>query len=206
MKTKLVTIEELNSVKGLIAKKAIESWRKLPPKTRCYIEIEDMIQDGLFVTSKFLAKGKFDPKKGKLTTILWPKLENFYRRCAETLNANKRFDANDTMIEDMLLVGKDISNPEEEAETREHIRRAFLEAYFEASENVRESMRRWFLQIDATKVHVHSVRFRRDKVEFKKLADKHGLNKDDCRKLMNCVQIRNEVVSRLPEYTFMELK
>jgi hypothetical protein len=205
MKVKLVTDSDINAVKGLIAKKAIESWKKLPPKTRCYIEISDMIQDGIFVTTKFLAKGRFDPKKGKLTTILWTKLENFYHRCAETLNANKRFDANDLMIEDMLLGGHDVSKEEEAAEDCEHIRRAFLEAYNDASDNLRESMRRWFLQMDATKIHTHSVRFRKDKVEFKQLAAKYGLDRTDCRKLMNCVQIRNDVVSRLPEFNFVEL-
>lgn len=206
MKAKLVTDDDLNTIKGLIAKKAIESWRKLPPKTRCRIEIDDMIQDGCWRISSFLASGNYNAKRSKLTTVVWIKLDAYYKRCAELLNAQKRFDANDVMIEDMLAIGQDVSNPEEAIETREHVRRAFLEAYTEASEHLRESMRRWFLQMDTTKIHTHGSRFIRDKSEFRKLAAKYNLDKDDCRKLMNCVQIRNEVVSRLPEYNFLEIK
>lgn len=206
MKTKLVSIDEINGVKGLIAKKAIESWKKLPPKTRCYIEIEDMISDGIYWTVKFLAKGHFDPNKGKLTTILWPKLENFYHRCAEQLNAHKRFDGYDSYLEDLRANGFDVANIEEDSELREHVRNGFLKVYTDASEGLRESIRRWFLQTENTKIHVASVRFRKDKAEFKKLAAKYSLDIQDCRAIMHSTRIRNEVISRLPEHRYFEVK
>lgn len=205
MKSKDIPID-ISAVKGLIAKKAIESWRKLPPKTRSYIDIEDMISDGVFWTTKFLSKGHYDAKKGKLTTVLWIKLDNFYRRCAETLNAAKRFDGNVLLLEDLKAAGIDVSKDEEAPEICEHVRYVFLSTYEDASEGLRESMRRWFLQMDSTKVHTHSMRFKKDKSEFRQLAARHGLDVQDCRTLMNCTQIRNEVISRLPEFNFVEIK
>jgi hypothetical protein len=203
----MFTVSEsaINEVKGLIAKKAIESWRKLPPKTRAYIEINDMIEDGVYWTVKFLAKGHFNPKKGKLTTILWAKLDNYYHRCAELLNAQKRFDGFDSYLEDLKANGFDISIIEESGETREHVRRVFLNVYIDASENLRESMRKWFLQTESTKIHTTSSKFYKDKKEFKILANKYHLDLQDCRAIMYSTQIKNEIIGRLPEYTWIQL-
>jgi len=206
MKTKTTSEVDIASVKGLIAKKAIESWRKLPPKTRSYIEINDMIQDGVFWTVKFLAKGHYNPKKGKLTTILWPKLENYYRRCAEILNTQKRFDGLDSYLEDLKANGFDISIIEESGETREHVRRVFMDVYINASEGLRESMRKWFLQTEVTKIHTSSVRFHKDKKEFKVLASRFKLDLQDCRAIIYSTQVRNDIVSRLPENRYIEVK
>ena len=202
------TVElDIQSVKGLIAKKAIESWRKLPRRTQCIVSIEDMIQDGTLCVSKFLIKGSYNKNKGKLTTILWQKLDNFYHRGAELLNANKRFDGFNESL-DFLKEEKGYDTPtsEEESEIREHIRNVFLDVYTNASDKCRESIRRWFLQMENTKVHTKGNRFLKDKKEFKTLADRFGLDVQDCRTLMHCTQIRNEVISRLPEYQYMEIQ
>ena len=206
MKTKPMYIDEINSVKGLIAKKAIESWRKLPPKTRCYIELEDMISEGVMKVYQLLSQGKYNPKKGKLTTLVYIRLENYYRRCAELLNTQKRFDGYDSYLEDLRSNGFDVQSMEEESETREHVRNVFLDVYTNASDGLRESLRRWFLQTEVTKIHTSGSRFLKAKSEFKTLATRYNLDVQDCRAIMYSVQIRNEIVSRLPEYKYIEVK
>src|SRR5712675_1842922 len=195
MKCKPVTEIDIASLKGLIFKKAIESWRKLPRKMQSYIDIEDMYEDGVIYVMHFAKH--YNPKKGKLTTILWLGLENFYKRGAEQFNAIKRYDGETLLLEDLKLIGFDAESSEEASEIRTHVSVVFLDVYNHASDELKESMRRWFLQIEDSKIHTKSTRFMKDKKEFKVLAIKYGLDVQDCRTLMNCSQIRTDVINKL---------
>lgn len=195
---------DVNQYKGLIAKKAIESWYKLPPKTRAYIDVEDLIQEGM-IAIFFLIKRYDKSRKVKFSTLLHITLENGYKRKAEKLNAIKRFDGNVSSVEDMQLNGFEPSM-EESFDIHAHVVRVFLNVYAEASDELKSSMRRWFLQYNATKVHVSSMRFQKDKKEFLRLAKKHGMDESDCRIVMCSAKCQAEIDKRLPENVFVDLE
>ena len=196
---------DIDSVKGLIIKKAIESWRKLPRRTQCMVSIEDMVQDGIVYTMHLLfhSRYKYNSKRSGLTTVLWNGLENHYKRCADALNATKRFDGFNESLEALHEdKGFDVSTIEEEREICNHVRRVFFDVYNHASEGLRESMRKWFLQTESSKIHTKSSRFIKDKKEFKILATKYQLDLQDCRTIMYSNQVRNEIISRMSGFQF----
>jgi hypothetical protein len=203
MKAQLAIESDIASVKGLIAQKAIESWKKFPPKMKAQIAIEDMIEDGVIKVVKLLQSGRHDPKKGKLTTIVWSTLDKYYKKCAEVLYAQKRFDGLDVYLEDLKANGFDAAS---ENENTSHTWRTFLLVYNSASDQLRDAMQKWFLQISDTKIHVTSAKFQQDKKEFRRLADKYRLDINDCRMVIHSSRVRNEVISRLPEYKYIELR
>jgi hypothetical protein len=189
------TDEEILALRRLIAKKAIESWYKLPEKTRAFVNVEDLIQDGLMFARKLMLK--HDPKRAKFSTVLFHCLENRYRRQAEWLNAKKRFDGFALTLEDVERTAFD-KNAELNV-INVHVVRAFVSVYFDATWELRESLRRWFIQHDTTKIHTHGKRFNRDKKEFLSLAKKYQLDSNDCRILLSNSKCKSQVVEKLPD-------
>lgn len=203
--TSEVAIEQL---KGLIVKKALESYKKLPRKTQCYIELEDMIQEGARIVHKVLTKkykNKWRPNSSKLSSFIWMKLDCYYKRAAQVLNTQKRFDGFDSYLSELEINGFDVPDEEMENEVSHHVWTAFIQVYNSASEPLRENLRNWFLAMEPCKIHVKGVKFVKARDEFRKLAAKHRLDVQDCRMLMHSTRIRNEVVQRLPEHNFLEL-
>jgi hypothetical protein len=188
---------DLDQYKRLIAKKAFESWYKLPIKMRAYIDVEDMIQQGLIYVKYSMMKN-YNPKRAKLTTFLYTGLENFYKRKFEEMRAIKRYDANDIPVEVLVAVGMEPSI-EEEFDIHQHVIESFSDVYYNATERLRESMKRWFLQNTTTKVHVGGNRFKQDRKEFLKLAKQFNLNDADCRVLIHSPKCQLEVIKRMPE-------
>lgn len=68
----------------MVAKAAWAAWRSLPMQTRTWIEVEDMIEDGMLAAWKLannpLRRRRFDPSRGEFSTVLHHKLHNYFIR------------------------------------------------------------------------------------------------------------------------------
>ena len=74
----------------LIAQKAWSTWYKLPPQHRSWIDVEDLIQDGILY-ARFYVLPRFRPHRAKnFSTILFISLENFYKNKISDLFRGKR--------------------------------------------------------------------------------------------------------------------
>ena len=73
----------------LIAQKAWATWRKLPPSSRAWIDIEDLIQDGALF-ARFVVRPKFRPHRSKFSTFLSICLEQYYSRKLASIFTEKR--------------------------------------------------------------------------------------------------------------------
>src|ERR1035437_7826242 len=68
---------ELESYLPLIAKKAIQAWHKLPPQYKAWLDIDDLIQEGVLF-ARFHVFPRYKPCRGKFTTYLYAALDHFY--------------------------------------------------------------------------------------------------------------------------------
>src|ERR1017187_3539118 len=105
-------VMDVAGYRRLVAEMAISSWWMYPPKTRAYIDVEDMIQDGIIYARVELAKS-YNPNRGKFTTLLYRALPNFYRNRADELNAKKRFDGFSLSTDELESLGIEVGYEEE---------------------------------------------------------------------------------------------
>ena len=165
----------LKQYRGLIYKLAFKSWRQLPASVKMWVEPEDLVADAyLFI----LASAKFSYKKARAgrSTFLWTGVSNLYLNFALKHQAKKRFGWR-IPIEDVQWVGKSDTKIAEKESLD-----ALSRIYFEASEECRRGIKKWFGQEP-----VRAKRSEKEKRiygEFYQLAKKNGLSKNDCRELM----------------------
>lgn len=164
---------------SLVAKKAREEWFRLPPQTRAYVALEDMIQEGLLhVVSELVPRYK--KKKACLTTWLWWGLENFYKNRNYYYFAKKRFDGKTAPLTEVWLTVWDEDNTIDELTALSALRRAL----YLASQPLREEVVRWLLTPKATKFHIHGRRFRARKKEFLQVSKVSGFGYKEMHFLM----------------------
>src|ERR1039458_5668782 len=201
----MVRPEDVEGYKRMVAAHALLAWRYLPPQVRASTDVDDLIQDGLMF-ARFGLAPKWRPEWGKFTTLLHASLPHFYmNKMAVNGRPRKaqRIPLGAVSIEDIWI---DLcpflhEQPVDNA-MLDHVVHAFERIYYESSLDLRESLRRWFLQADR-KVHVHGMRFERNRQEFLKLAKKYNVDKTDCQILMASGRCQGRLLKLLPELQFV---
>jgi hypothetical protein len=174
-----MAIARLQSYLPMIAQQARKAHSKLPSYQRTWIDIEDLIQDGVLFTRGHVMK-KFDPKRGvKFTTYLCSALVNYYTNRLHDAYRKKRASGDLLPIEDFheILFGSDDTSGRVLAEE------ALQKLLSLASPNLRQYLYQW-LVLHAETRNVGST-FRSVKREMRKLSKKVGMDSEDFRLLLS---------------------
>lgn len=214
LKTRTGVRVDLKDYYPLVVMKAIQYWRKLPPRIQLWYAVEDLIQIGVihFVTKTVKT---YDPKKGKkLSTYLFTGLDQLYKAELEPYYTQKRFDKNTISIEAVKAMlarahgtHSEYANVDveshlglisphsscEEAQNRMEAISVFIRVYGDASLSLRTHLIRWFLQPYKTKFHCHGPKYEKALLEFRALAFTHHLRIDECRIMFQDERCRNEL-------------
>jgi hypothetical protein len=160
----------------LVAQKAWETWRKLPPQHRAWMDVEDLIQDGVLFARK-CAK-YHNPKRTKFTTYLSASLDNFYRNKVATCFYKKRNGCEVVPLDAVqsLLTHRD------ETENRVHAEECLEQLLSNASPVLREYLCRWLFSNE--RVNGRGGKFHVAKSELLLLSKRLGFNDDDFRLLL----------------------
>lgn len=192
---KLCVVE---NYRAMIAQHAWAAWRKLPLQTRAWVDIEDMIAAGVAFTINHAMK-RYDPNRASsFGTFLYHALQNFYKthyldhhyarlRC-DTMTVSisqlqETYGQGEALDVDTVL-GKAGAQVSAETITACMAVDTLLAIYQRATAMLRDSIVMWFLQPTRTKFHAHGSRFRRARMEFRRISAEQGLGIDDARHLM----------------------
>lgn len=168
----------------MVSKKAWDCWKKLPPQTRVWLSVEDLIQDGLIFLRYYVAK-HYDADKAKLSTFAWVSLENFYKTYLSRQFVRKRFEGQNmslavAAVADLRDTNLQTFRFDNECQSVD----AWLRLYDLASPALRRYLEQWFLHLSERRVKRHGIRFQRAVKEFRVLAGLVGLTPGDCRNLL----------------------
>jgi hypothetical protein len=157
---------------GLIAQKAWSAWRKLPPQPRHWIDVEDLIQDGVLYT-KAKVIPKYRPHRANFTTFLAMCLEQYYSRMLHehfTMKRNAMLTVPLDLVAYRLAEQDEFEDEIEAVETLRKLSRA-------ASPGLKHYLKHWLL----LKGHIHfrGDRFRDAKKEMQTLCNQYGFSRKD---------------------------
>lgn len=178
----------------MVAQAAWKTWRKLPPHTRIWLSIEDLIQDGMnWVVTVGIPKYRQD--QASLCTFLYIGIGNYFKgEYLKSVYAEKRYEGRTVSLEELDLMGVD--DKQYDLETRVEALRSDKDAektlrgcwavpmvvriFKKASELLRRELKKWFLGMKNSRLHMKKCRFWVARMEFLELAEKEGLEYDDC--------------------------
>lgn len=180
----------------LIAMKAFQTWRRLPKQTRAWLDVEDLIQEGVMFT-RWHVIPRYNQDAAKFSTFLWKCLDRHFLNVlrhhrypswfegrnlsldhlnpAEEVNGNINF----TSDEVLNMFSSYISLPVGNVPTDQYLTliQTLSKIFMDASPKLRKSMRLWFFNNpESGKVQMNGRPFRKMRREFLDLAGKHGLD------------------------------
>lgn len=199
---------------NMVTKAAWKTWRLLPPHTRCWISIEDLVLDGLnWVEVKGLKR--WDPKKGCLSTVVyrgvWNYFETFYlQHYASHTSTRKpnqgRSEHSTISVQDREQFYREAGMEFEferalglEVESQKSVEQKFLDCmvvdnmiklYEKSPARLQKKIQEWFLgaaswQEKTPKWHTGTAEFVQRATEFRRLASQQGVTITDCRHLLS---------------------
>lgn len=160
----------------LVAKKARQQWFRLPPQTRAWVALEDLIQDGMLHLVQHLLP-KHNPKKCRLLTFLWWGLDNFYKNKNNFHFQKSRFDGRTVPLNAAVIsAGSDV---------REVFALSALYKTMEAaSPELREKMVCWLMRPTPTKFRRYGEPFTTLRREVLALGPSTGFGYDEMHYLL----------------------
>jgi hypothetical protein len=196
----------IESYRKLVAMQAWKAWRRLPMQTRIWIDIEDMIEDGMRESWKLTKT--YNPQWASFSTALFHRLHHFFineyiehhsaqQRGWERVNGNLRpiphrsiqemelyVKTKGSSIDDVvgqipaLVVSEDsiLNN----ALTECFVVPALERVYQEASPKLQAAFIEWFLSLDKSRIHKKGKPFRKAAKEFRELCSCEGVVMEDC--------------------------
>src|ERR1700688_21232 len=99
---------KLESYLPMIAQKAFQAWRRLPAQYKVWLDVDDLIQEGVLF-ARYHVWPRYKPLFGKFTTYLYASLERFYYSIVHDKFYQKRTAREIVPIADVerKLIGKD---------------------------------------------------------------------------------------------------
>lgn len=180
----------------LIAMKAFQTWRRLPRQTRAWLDVEDLIQEGVMFTRSNVIPS-YNQDLAKFSTYLWKCLDRHFLNVlrhhrypswfegrnlsldhlhpVESDNGNYNFTSDDVFN----LFSSYISLPVGSTPTDKHLTlvQSLTNIFMDASPKLRKSIKLWFFdKPESGKVQMNGRPFKRARKEFLELARKHGLD------------------------------
>lgn len=199
---------DVENYRAAIAKAAWEAWRRLPPHTRVWLGVEDIIEEGMLWAHTH-ARNRWMPSRGKfLTWITHCAQRHFITRYLDPLGkCLQRNELGTTGIEDLLWEASRRGNgsvsidrvlalgvdPDADLLAACFAVDAFVNVYNRATEELKVAIVKWFLRSEHTKFQTTGRRFIETSKEFRDLAHQHQLDINDCRHLIKSPRCMDEV-------------
>lgn len=153
----------------LVAKKARQTWLKLPPQTRCHLSVEDLLQDGL-IFARFRVARYWNPDKAAWITFLWWSLDNYYKGVLARHFATCRFDGRTCGLGSVLFSLREFSRVEQELSAIQ----SATKVYRNGSLLLRAYMLRWFHPAYRDKLYTVGGPFTKAVNELQDLGPRYG--------------------------------
>lgn len=200
------SLEAMEPYRRMVMKLAWRAWRRLPQQTKAWIDIEDVIADGMWWASRFAIKHYRPDWKGKFITQLYHSVHNYligeyigkysaqyqgWHRVngvlkpiphksieAMVLGLNKSNPAVDDVVGKIpsLIVSED--SIVQNMRTECFVVPALLEVYKVATPRLKDEMVSWFWHKRMRMAN--KGKFQRLTKEFRVLAAEEGITCDDC--------------------------
>jgi hypothetical protein len=199
----------------LIAREAWRAWKMLPPQTRGWLDVDDMIQEGVvFARLHIWPRVKAD--RGQFQTLLVKSLRNyFYGHFVAVYTKNERHCEAKTSslegtveffhkyglshsrvmdVDQLLKIDRSMLPEPTDLIACDEATVAFVKLYDAASATLKVQLARWFLTPNM-KCSTCGVKFQQLRVEFITLAKLYRLGISDCRAILRS-PISLDVIAR----------
>lgn len=160
----------------LLAKKSRQVWQKLPPRTRAWIDLDDLMQMGAIHLQTEVVP-KWDPAKGSFLVWAWILLDRFYTNELIRLTAKKRDDYGTSNVDDAAI--KCRLGRHSEVTQKLQVRQGLARVYQDASPGLQKSLRGWLK--GNRRLDRRGLRFRMVRAELLGLVKQHRVTVDDVR-------------------------
>lgn len=191
----------------MVSRFAWNVWKKLPPHTRGWVSVDDLIQDGM-IWVLMVGIPRYRKEKAALSTFLYIGLSNYFQTNYLSRSYQvSRCESTTVSLDCLDLVGMDDRKHALEMRVRalrddrtpEKILRhcwvvpMLVKVFRQASALLRRELRRWFIRTDVERTHLKQrfgrltdcqLEFSLARHEFLGLARKEGLEYDDCRHIL----------------------
>ncbi len=162
--------------RGLVLQLAWRYWRTLPAYTKIWVDPDDLIEDAYIYILTRVGKRAWNPQRGAQSTYLWCGINSILLNFTLSQQTKKRFGYRLPLedIKAMALPDRRLARLEAED--------ALNRIYREASQELKEQMKRWFGP--GSPKHGRPGKVLPLCSEFKSLTTRYRLTADDCRQLM----------------------
>lgn len=212
---------------GMVTKLAWKTWQQLPPHTRAWIAIEDMVLDGLRWV-EMSGFQRWNRKRGALSTILYCGVQNYYydhylvRFAITQKSREQRVMSIQDREQQLQEQGKTFDFERAfgiRVPTQNEVEQQFLNCmaaenmvhlYYAAAGPLRDKIHDWFLghaewRKKDVKWYTGTPEFKRQARKFRQLASVQGVTIGECRHLLSsppCLDKLSQEITRLP-YSLM---
>ena len=220
----------INDYRAMIAKEAWTVWEMLPPQTRAWVGLDDLIQGGI-IFARFRSLETFDPKKGyKFSTWLAWGLKNYYESAIldKLVKAQGRNEYGTMSIQGLQERFTQARTPDidtvlaiangrplycsglasESALEACFASQALCKIYDESSPVLQKEIETWFL-LPESRTHVNGEKFDRVVGEFRELATEYGLDIGGARHLVkspSCMDHVSRHINWVPYGAYVAVK
>jgi hypothetical protein len=157
----------------LVAQKAWQTWYKLPPQHKNWMDIEDLVEDGVLFM-RFYVIPRYRPHRAKFTTYLSTSLENYYKNMLAELFTRKR---NECSVVPLATVQFRLRAERMEAEEEIKAVRGLMKVVQQASPTLRRYLNHWLFSHG--KIHCRGERFTVARCELLALCRRCGFDRED---------------------------
>lgn len=181
----------------MVGEQAYLTWQKLPPHTRAWLSVEDMLSDGMRWAA-MEGVPRWEPRRGALSTWLYIGVRTYFDKTYESRYLTKqRYEGRTISLQGMLLQSDEPRSDTlvmadrlgDMDEPKKIIRDCYVAElikgiYDESSNRLKEEIKRWFLG-GLERVRTNSPNFLRASSEFRSLAGARHLYYEECAHLMH---------------------
>ena len=211
-------LREVEQFRRMAGQLAWRAWRKLPMQTKCWIGIDDMVEDALMHCHQLMLTS-YRADWASQSTYLYHQMHKFYyTRYTERFNIHQKRNEYGTFslqamqerfgqqasLDDITKQFHELAVSADSIQnnilTECFVVPAIEQIYQEGSSRLRQEMVHWFLK-SRMKIHTDSKKFRTAAVEFRHLSQVHDLRRDDCLHLMRsakCLDMLSRQLLSIP--------
>jgi hypothetical protein len=199
----------------MVAEQAYIVWRRLPPHTRAWLSVEDMVSDGMRWAAMEGIQ-KWEPKKAALSTWMFIGLRTYFDKAYESRYLTKgRYEGRTVSLDgllvmpdekrqmsDTMVLSNSLGNKEEPNNIFRdcYVAEVVKSIYDDSSDELQKEIKRWFLG-GLERLRLTSPAFMKASKEFRGLAAERSLHYEECNHLIHspvCLDKLSRMVMSVP--------